>query len=98
MADHVLRGRSAIVTGASRGLGVHIAQALAAAGINVALVARTREAVAQLAQQLTATGVKAVAIAADVTELRQLDALVREAQAGLGDIDILINNAGSDGI
>lgn len=95
---HPLRGRNAIVTGASRGLGTHIARALAGAGVNVALVARSREAVAQLAQELGRSGVKTAAIAADLTALDRLDAIAREAEAALGEIDILINNAGSDGI
>jgi short-subunit dehydrogenase len=95
---HPLRGRSAIVTGASRGLGVYIARELANAGVNLALVARSRDAVAELARELASTGVKTAAIAADVCELERLGAIVQEAEGALGAIDILVNNAGADGI
>jgi short-subunit dehydrogenase len=93
-----LRGCNAIVTGASRGLGVHIARELARAGVNLALVARSHGAVTELARELTSTGVKAVAVAADLTDLTRLGAVVSEAEAALGAIDILVNNAGIDGI
>jgi len=93
-----LRGRNAIVTGASRGLGVYIARELASTGVNLALVARTRDAVAELARELASTGVKTVAIAADLTDLARLGAVVSEAEAALGATDILVNNAGIDGI
>ncbi len=93
-----LRGRTAIVTGASRGIGVHIARALSRAGVNLALVARTGEAIDRLAGELREAGVRAVALAADLSALEQLDALVLRAKQQLGAIDILVNNAGMDGI
>jgi short-subunit dehydrogenase len=88
-----LRGRNAILTGASRGLGVYIARALAAEGVNLALAARTVAPVEELAQELSATGVRAVAIRADVAVAADRTALLQRAAAELGDIDILVNNA-----
>jgi short-subunit dehydrogenase len=93
-----LKGRTAIVTGASRGIGVHIARSLSGAGMNMALVARSAQAIEQLARELSQVGTRVVAIAADLTDLRALEPLVDRAQAELGAIDVLINNAGIDGI
>src|ERR1700735_311151 len=90
-----LRGHRALITGASSGLGVECAKALAIAGADVALVARRKERVTQIAGDLAkAHGVKAVGIGADVTREADLDRLMAEATAAIGDIDILVNNAG----
>lgn len=90
-----LKGHRAIVTGASSGLGVECAAALAIAGADVALVARRADRVKNIAAQLaTAHGVKALGIGADVTVDADLDRVMAEAAAALGDIDILVNNAG----
>jgi short-subunit dehydrogenase len=88
-----LRGRNAILTGASRGLGVYIARALAAEGVNLALAARTLAPVEELARELSASGVRAVAIRADVAVAADRTALLQRAAAELGGIDILVNNA-----
>jgi short-subunit dehydrogenase len=93
-----LAGRAAIVTGASRGLGEHIARALSRMGMNLALVARSGDALDRLAGELSRADAQAIAIRADLADLAQLDALVSRAQAALGSIDVLINNAGIDGI
>jgi short-subunit dehydrogenase len=93
-----LKGRTAILTGASRGLGLHIARALAAQGVSLALVARTADALSQVAKELSQTGVRAVPIVADLSELDRLDSVIERAEAQLGPIDILVNNAGIDGI
>jgi short-subunit dehydrogenase len=93
-----LSGQRALVTGASRGLGAYIARALAREGVQVALVALTREAVAKLAAELTQAGTRAFPIAADLANIDQLGAVVAQAEQALGGIDILINNAGMDGI
>jgi short-subunit dehydrogenase len=93
-----LKGRNAIVTGASRGIGVHIARALAAEGVNLALVARSTDAITRLAQELAQTGIKAVPLVADLADLGRLDSVLERAEAQLGSIDILVNNAGMDGI
>jgi len=90
---HELSGCNAIVTGASRGIGVYIARALAARGVNVALSARTREPIEALAVELRRTGVRAVAIASDVALAADRARLLELAETELGAIDILVNNA-----
>jgi 3-oxoacyl-[acyl-carrier protein] reductase len=92
--DLELRGKAAIVTGASRGIGRAIALALAAEGCNVALVARGREALDATAGEITAAGVRARAIVADVTSAGDVERMVREAADAFGRVDILVNNAG----
>ena len=90
-----IRGHRGLVTGASSGLGVECAKALALAGADVALVARREDRVRQLAAELAKThGIKAIGIGADVTRDADLDRVVAETAAALGDIDILVNNAG----
>jgi short-subunit dehydrogenase len=93
-----LTGLSAVVTGASRGLGEHIARALSRAGMKLVLVARSGDALDRLAADLSHSGAVAVAIRADLADLPGLDALVARAHAELGSIDVLVNNAGIDGI
>jgi short-subunit dehydrogenase len=87
-----LRNANAILTGASRGLGVYIAEALAKKGVNLALAARSKEGLAETQQRCQ--GVKTVTVQCDVTSPEDLQGLVNEAKSGLGDIDILVNNAG----
>jgi short-subunit dehydrogenase len=88
-----LRGRNAIVTGASRGIGVYIARALAAEGMNMALSARSLEPIEALAAELTGQGVRVIAIGADVALPAQRETLLLRATAELGPIDVLVNNA-----
>lgn len=90
-----LTGRSAIITGGSKGLGLAMAAALASAGANVMLVSRTADTGQLAAQQLgTDYGTKAIAYTADVTNAAQAEAMAREAFDAFGRIDILINSAG----
>jgi len=89
-----LRGHVALVTGASSGIGVECATALAIAGADVAILARRRERLERLAQDLSALNVKAIAIDSDITNAAELDRAVSRAVAELGEIDILVNNAG----
>ncbi len=89
-----LRGRTALVTGASGGLGAHLARRLAREGMNVALAARREPELAALAQELEALGVRAAALPADLSDLSQIDPLIERAEAALGPIDLLVNNAG----
>ncbi|TML19786.1 MAG: SDR family oxidoreductase [Actinobacteria bacterium] len=100
MSDR-LRGKVAIVTGASRGIGEAIARGLAAEGARVACVARTRnEGDKRVAGSLQATvaaietaGGEAVALVADLRDLDACALVVDEARSALGPIDVLINNA-----
>ncbi len=89
-----LRGCNAIITGASRGIGAHIARALAAEGVHLALVARSADALAEVREQVLEHDVKAVIIPADLSNTAQLEAVVGKAENELGPTDILINNAG----
>jgi short-subunit dehydrogenase len=89
-----LAGRTALVTGASRGLGVLIARALAAEGAHVALAARTAEPLEALARELAAAGARAVAIPTDVSTAEGRERLLERAESELGALDILVNNAG----
>ena len=90
-----LGGRRALVTGASRGIGQSIALALARAGADVALSARGRAELEQVAGQVQALGRRALALPCDVTDPQQVAAMVGEAVAGLGGLDVLVNNAGA---
>jgi NAD(P)-dependent dehydrogenase (short-subunit alcohol dehydrogenase family) len=89
-----LRGKVALVTGASSGLGIEFARGLAMAGADVAVVARRLERLQAVAQQLEEFGVRAQAVPADLRDETQLDAALQLVQATLGPIDILVNNAG----
>ena len=89
-----LRGKVALVTGASSGLGVEFAQGLAMAGADVAVVARRLERLQAVAKQLETFGVRAHAIQADLRDEAQIDAALQQVQETLGPIDILVNNAG----
>jgi NAD(P)-dependent dehydrogenase (short-subunit alcohol dehydrogenase family) len=86
--------RVAVVTGASSGLGVAFAQALAEAGANVVLGARRADRLEETRALVEAAGRKAVAVQTDVTEPDDCQALVRAAMDDFGRVDILVNNAG----
>ncbi len=90
-----LEGRVAVVTGASGGLGVEFADALASAGASVAVLARRREKVEAVAAELRARhGHAAVGIAVDITDRTALVDAFAQVDAALGPVDILVNNAG----
>lgn len=93
-----LQGRTALVTGASGGLGTHIARRLAREGMNVAVSGRREDALAAVATELSALGVKTAAISADLSDLGATDPLVESVEAALGPIDVLVNNAGVESI
>jgi NAD(P)-dependent dehydrogenase (short-subunit alcohol dehydrogenase family) len=90
-----VRGRVALVTGASSGLGVGFARGLAAAGAHVVLAARRVERLEELARELEGAGGKALAVGCDVAREADVDALVAAALDRFGKIDVLVNNAGS---
>jgi NAD(P)-dependent dehydrogenase (short-subunit alcohol dehydrogenase family) len=89
-----LDGKVAIVTGASSGLGVAFARALAEAGADVVLGARRVDRLEQTAQLVRDTGRRALTVATDVADPAQCQALVDAAMAEFGRVDILVNNAG----
>ena len=89
-----LNGKVALVTGASAGLGIEFARALAIAGADIALVARRRERLEQLASELQALGRRTLVATADLTRASDIERALAEVAGGLGDIDILVNNAG----
>lgn len=90
-----LDGRVALVTGGNRGLGFAMAQGLAEAGANVVVTSRDQEKAVSSARTITeATGNKALGITVDVTNARQVEAMVQQVIAEFGHIDILVNNAG----
>ncbi|HET8561833.1 MAG TPA: 3-oxoacyl-ACP reductase family protein [Marmoricola sp.] len=89
-----LTGRVAIVTGASSGLGVAFAQALAEAGADVALGARRADRLADTARLVERAGRRAVTVATDVSDPQACQALVDTAMTELGKVDVLVNNAG----
>jgi short-subunit dehydrogenase len=91
-----LNGATAIVTGGSRGIGPHIAAALTERGARVALVARSELALEAIARELNAAGGRVLAIPADVTSARDRRAILETAEAELGPVDVLVNNAGGD--
>jgi NAD(P)-dependent dehydrogenase (short-subunit alcohol dehydrogenase family) len=101
MTDGLLRGRTALITGASRGIGVAIAERLAAEGATVAISARTVEpgtnrfagTLPETIDQITAIGGEAVAIQADLSVPEDRERLIAQAESALGRIDILVNNA-----
>lgn len=89
-----LTGRTALVTGASGGIGTHIARRLASEGMDVALSGRREDALQALAEEIEALGVRAAAVPADLGRREQLDRLPGQVEAALGPVDVLVNNAG----
>ena len=89
-----LRDQVALVTGASSGIGRHLAALLAAAGAKVALAARRADRLAEAAREIEAAGGRCLPIALDVTRSESVAAAVAAAESELGPLTILVNNAG----
>ena len=91
-----LKGKTALITGGSEGIGKGIAMGLAKEGVDVAICARRPEPLEATAQEIRdATGVKVVAIPTDLTEDGQAKKFVDDSAGELGRVDIMVNNAGS---
>src|SRR5918996_96190 len=96
--DLGLQGKRAIVTGGSLGIGKAIARELACEGVDVAIVARTKEQLEAAARELAAeSGRRIIALAADVTSREQVDEMVAQATAQLGGLHILVNSGSPPG-
>ncbi len=89
-----LRGTVALLTGASRGIGPHIARALARQGVDLALVARSRPGLERVASEVRALGARAAVIPADVGDPGACGSLVASVEEALGPVDLLVNDAG----
>jgi 3-oxoacyl-[acyl-carrier protein] reductase len=92
--EKTLVGKVALITGGSRGIGKAIAMRLAALGAAVALCGRDENKLQETRKELEASGTRVFAKKADVTRASEIAALVRETEAQLGTINILVNNAG----
>jgi NAD(P)-dependent dehydrogenase (short-subunit alcohol dehydrogenase family) len=93
----VLSGKRAVVTGAGRGIGRSIALALAKAGADVAVTARTGAELDTLVGEISALDRRSLAVSCDVTDAEQVKRMASALLEGLGGIDILVNNAGNAG-
>jgi 3-oxoacyl-[acyl-carrier protein] reductase len=90
-----LKGKVALVTGAGKGIGKAVALALANEGVQVGLMARTEKDVKAVTDEISRLGVKAAYVTADVSDRTQVEAAVEQLKQALGNVDILINNAGT---
>lgn len=94
-----LTEQTALVTGASTGLGVQMAKALANQGCNIVCLARRQQLVEENAAQIAEEyGVKAIGVKCDITDTENIESAVDEVLAKMGKIDILINNAGTGAV
>ncbi|HEX8035229.1 MAG TPA: SDR family oxidoreductase [Ktedonobacterales bacterium] len=91
-----LSGRTALITGGSRGIGLAIGTALANAGAHVALAARHGDEAETAAAQLRASGAQAIGIAANVSKAQDIEPLVSAVESAFGPVDILVNNAATN--
>lgn len=89
-----LKGRIALVTGASSGIGEATAMALAEQGAKVAIAARRRDRLDSLAAKLAALGAEPLVLAADLIDMAEAQRIVAQTEAHYGRLDILVNNAG----
>src|SRR5678816_3360175 len=87
-----------VVTGASSGLGASIARLLAQHGATVVLGARRKDRIAQVVEEISAAGGKAIGFSVDVIRRADVEALIKEAVAHFGCVDVLVNNAGISSI
>src|SRR5512139_1895083 len=93
--DLGIKGRVALVTGASQGIGRGIALAFAREGLNVAICARREDVLEQVAEEARRYNVSVFAKRVDVRDPKQVEGMVEATRQSLGKIDILVNNAGA---
>ena len=91
---NITRGQTALITGASKGIGVNIARTLASKGMNLVLAARSVSELAAVRNEVEGLGVRAIAAPTDVADDKALADLVDRAMSEFGAIDVLMNNAG----
>jgi NAD(P)-dependent dehydrogenase (short-subunit alcohol dehydrogenase family) len=94
MGTFALKGKVAVVTGASRGLGQYFSRALAQAGADVVITSRTVESLSRTASEIAALGRRALPCALDTRQIDTIQPMVDAALQAFGRIDILVNNAG----
>ena len=94
MSNFRLDGKTTIVTGAAGGLGKPMALTYAAAGANVVVASRNVENIEAVASEIRAKGQSALAIAVDITDAEQVDALMQATFDAYGPVDVVVNNAG----
>jgi 3-oxoacyl-[acyl-carrier protein] reductase len=92
--DLGLKGKTALVLGGSKGLGRGVADALAAEGVAVAMLARGKEALDKAVEEMTARGWRAIGVSADLADWPSVERAANSARDQLGPIDILLNNSG----
>jgi 7-alpha-hydroxysteroid dehydrogenase len=97
MNPFTLEGKVALITGGGRGIGATIARVFADFGASVAVTARTRTEVDQVASEINGVGGRAIALSADLFDVAQLAPIVEQTVRDLGGIDVLVNNAGAGG-
>jgi gluconate 5-dehydrogenase len=90
-----LSGKTALITGGSRGLGLQIAEAFGELGVKIAITARKQGELDEAGARLSKQGVEALTIAGDLSKYDTIPAMVDKAVAKFGTIDILVNNAGA---
>ncbi len=90
----ILTGKTALITGASRGIGKGVAKCFASEGAKLVLTARSEDALTALKDELTGDGAEIITFAGDITKQEDLERLKRAAESAFGKVDILINNAG----
>lgn len=95
MSRFDLSGRTAVVTGATRGLGRAFARALAEAGADIVIVGRDADAAREVEVELAEVGHRTLTVLADITSRTEVERVLSEAVAHFGKVDILINNAGT---
>ena len=92
--DLGIAGKVALVTGGSRGLGMHCALSLAREGVNVAICGRTEATLDKTVGEIKALGVQALGVVADVSDMSEVEAMHKNVANDLGPVDVLVNNVG----